>query len=446
MKQTLLITLFSFAISSFIIASTDTFTDKMAVIGSPSLSSDPCAAIDKKLIKLDEFTTMVNNTSAFHLEEKASALPVPGITVSNNKKKMLRDAKKKHAEYSAERKKYSCENPMPAGTAQMAVVAKPTEVETPIATSSTDTFTDKMAVVGSPSLSSDPCAAIDKKLIKLDEFTTMVNNTSAFHLEEKASALPVPGITVSNNKKKMLRDAKKKHAEYSAERKKYSCENPMPAGTAQMAVVAKPTKVEAEGQKYTVETPIPTSSTDTFADKKTVVNKPVLSSETSASIDKKPMKQDKVTTKISNTDTVRAEDKAAALPVPASTVSNKKEQMPKVEKKKAEVIAVEHTKSTVETSVPASTDTFTDKMAVVGSPSLSSDPCAAIDKKLIKLYEFMIMVNNTSAFHLEEKASAMPVPGITVSNNKKKMLRDAEKKRAEYSAERQKYGCETSEK
>ena len=111
MKQTLLITLFSFAFSSFIIASSDTFTDKLAVIGSPSLSSDPCTAIDKKLIRLDAFTTMVNNTSAFHLEEKAEALSVPGITVSNNKKKMLRDAKKKHAKLLKERQKYGCETP-----------------------------------------------------------------------------------------------------------------------------------------------------------------------------------------------------------------------------------------------------------------------------------------------------------------------------------------------
>ena len=45
MKQTLLITLFSFAITSFVIASTDTIadtiTDSMAVVGSPGLSSDP---------------------------------------------------------------------------------------------------------------------------------------------------------------------------------------------------------------------------------------------------------------------------------------------------------------------------------------------------------------------------------------------------------------------
>jgi hypothetical protein len=73
----------------------------------------------------------------------------------------------------------------------------------------------------------------------------------------------------------------------------------------------------------------------------------------------------------------------------------------------------------------------------------SAEDCAALDKELIKLDEFMIMVNNTSAFHLEEKAQAMPVPGITVSNNKKKMLRDAGRKRAELLAEREKQGCGT---
>lgn len=192
MKQTLLLTLFSFAISVFMTACTSQMGDKLAVVGNPTLSSDPCAAIDQKLIQLDEFTTMVNHTSAFHLEEKAAAMPVPGITVSNNKEHMLRDAKKKHAELVAERQKYGCETPMPSGTAQMA---------------------DGLA----------PCAAMDQKLIQLDEFANMVNNTSAFHLEEKAAALPVPGITVSNNKKHMLRDAKKKRAALLAEYKKYGC-------------------------------------------------------------------------------------------------------------------------------------------------------------------------------------------------------------------------------
>jgi hypothetical protein len=107
MKQTLLFTLSSFAI----VTSMTGCGGQMAVVGKPSLSSEPCAAIDKKLIKLDEFTTMVNNTSAFHLEEKATALITPGITVSNNKEQMLRDANKKREELSVERQKYGCETP-----------------------------------------------------------------------------------------------------------------------------------------------------------------------------------------------------------------------------------------------------------------------------------------------------------------------------------------------
>jgi len=345
MKQILFITLFSFAFSSFMIASTDKFTDTLAVVGSPSLSSDPCTAIDKKLIRLDAFRDMVNNTSAFHLEEKAEALAVPGITVSNNKKKMLRDAEKKYREYTAERQKYGCDGTILLPEPSTVIDKQPVEQEeitTKVNDTSSDTFTDTLAVVGSPSLSSDPCTAIDKKLIRLDAFRDMVNNTSAFHLEEKAEALAVPGITVSNNKKKMLRDAEKKYREYTAERQKYGCD-----GT-------------------------------------------ILLPEPSTVIDKQPVEQEEITTKVNDT----------------------------------------------------SSDTFTDTLAVVGSPSLSSDPCTAIDKKLIRLDAFRDMVNNTSAFHLEEKAEALAVPGITVSNNKKKMLRDAEKKYREYTAERQKYGCD----
>ena len=391
MKQTLLFTLSSFIIATLMTACTGQMADKMAVVGKPTLSSDPCAAIDKKVMRLDRFTEVVKNTSAFHLEEKASAIPTPGITVSNNRKQMLRDADKKYAEYTAEREKYGCETPMSAGTGQVA---------------------DKMAVVGKPTLSSDRCAVIDKKVMRLDRFTEVVKNTSAFHLEEKATALPVPGITVSNNKKQMLRDADKKYAEYSAEREKYGCETPMSAGTAQMAVVSKPT----------------------------------LSSDPSADIDKKIMKTDEFTTKVNNTSTVHVEEKAAALPVPEITVSNNKEQMLRDAKKKDAEYSAERQKNGAETPMTVETAQIADKMAVEDNPTLSSDSCDTIDQQLIKLYEFMIMVNNTSAFHLEEKAEALPVPGITVSNNKKKMLRDAEKKRAELSAEREKYGCETPEK
>ena len=248
------------------------YTSQIAVADYTIFSSDTCAAIDKKIMKLDRFTTMVNNTSAFHLEEKASALPVPGITVSNNKKHMLRDAKKKYAEYAAERQKYDCKTPIEARTqvvdkkaavsrsanidkkiiktdglvykvnntsaANVEVEAKDQRyvTETPIATQaadkkavvnkpsiSSDTSADKVTVLDNTIFSSDTCAAINKKIMKLDRFTTMVNNTSAFHLEEKASALPVPGITVSNNKKHMLRDAKKKGVKLLKEYQKYGC-------------------------------------------------------------------------------------------------------------------------------------------------------------------------------------------------------------------------------
>jgi glutaredoxin-related protein len=241
----------------------------MAVSDNTVFSSDSCAFIDKKIMKLDRFTTMVNNTSAFHLEEKASALQVPGITVSNNKKQMLRDAKKKYAEYAAERQKYDCETPIEAhtqivdkkavpsksvnidkkiiktdelvhkvnnsNTANIRVEAKRQRdvAETTIATQAANKkkvvskpviSSDKATVSDYTIFSSDSCAAINKKIIRLDEFITMVNNTSAFHLEEKAAALSVPGITVSNNKKRMLRIAKKKGIELLKEYKKYGCE------------------------------------------------------------------------------------------------------------------------------------------------------------------------------------------------------------------------------
>ena len=252
MKQSLFPTLSFFTIVTCMIAC----TSQMAVADNIIFSSDSCAAIDKKIMKLDRFTTMVNSTSAFHLEEKASALPVPGITVSNNKKKMLRDAERKYAEYAAERQKYHCETPMNVRTQAVdkkAVVSKSVNANEPVTkvnntsavnveekvvplevkrqkyvakTPVTTKTSDKKKVLNKPEISSDTsteCAAINKKIIRLNEFTTMVNNTSAFHLEEKAAALSVPGITVSTNKKKMLRIAEKKGVELLKEYKKYGC-------------------------------------------------------------------------------------------------------------------------------------------------------------------------------------------------------------------------------
>ena len=390
MKQTLLFTLFSLAIATLLTACSGKVADKMAVVGPPSYSSAPCAVIDKKMMRLDRFTEVVHNTSAFHLEEKATAISVPGITVSNNKKQMLRDAKKKQAEYAAERQKYGCE---PS-------IAK---------------MKDKKAASKS-ALLYDSCDTIDRQLIQLDEFTTMVKNTSAFHLEEKATALPVPGITVSNNKKQMLRDAKRKRSELLKEREKLGCETPSPTQTEQMQ------------------------------DDKAVVNKPPLVSKASADSDKKMMKPDVLTAKVNSASAAPMGAKAAALPVPELTTHDTKAPMVSEVKTQEAALEAAHQTEADKTPMPESTAKKVDTKSHASKPLASSEACDAIEEELIKLYEFMIMVKNTSAFHLQEKAAALPVPGITVSNNKTKMLEDAEKKGVELLAERTEQGCETSTK
>jgi hypothetical protein len=71
----------------------------------------------------------------------------------------------------------------------------------------------------------------------------------------------------------------------------------------------------------------------------------------------------------------------------------------------------------------------------------TSEECATINKKLIQVDEFLVKVEKTSAFHLEEAASAIPKTEITTSNNKKTMLRDGNRKRAALLEEQQKLGC-----
>ncbi len=387
MKQTFFYTFLSVAIATFMTACSGQMADKMAEVGPPSLSSDPCTLIDQKVMRLDRFTEVVQNTNAFHLEEKAAALTVPGITVSTNRKKMLKDAEKKYAEYAAEHQKYGCVSSIHTSTAEMAVVSK-------------------------AALLSDRCDTIDNKLMRLNEFIAMVNHTSAFHLEEKAAALSVPGITVSNNRKQMLRDAKKKYTEYTAERQTYSCQTPMPIRTANMP------------------------------DKKEEINKSVSVTELSADSDKKMTKPEESTTKVSHSSSIEVEEKVTAVPAAGITVKKNTVQMVSEETKKDAEDTAERQKENVEALMTVESAQIADKKAVRGN----SDVCDALDQELIELYEFIIMVKNTSAFHLEEKLQAMPVPGITVSHNKKKMLRDAERKRVELSAERQKQGCATADK
>jgi len=108
MKQTLLLTLSFLSIAALMTAC----SNQMASVGlSTADKTEECIIIDKKLIKVDKFIEVVNNTSAFHLEEAARAIETPGITVSNNKKQMLRDANKKKAELESEHQKLGCETP-----------------------------------------------------------------------------------------------------------------------------------------------------------------------------------------------------------------------------------------------------------------------------------------------------------------------------------------------
>jgi hypothetical protein len=228
-------------------------------------------------------------------------------------------------------------------------------------------------------------------------------------LEEKASAIGTPGITVSNNRKKMLKDAEKKYAEYAAEHKKYGCKTPIATSTSQIA------------------------------DNMAVESKSSLASETSYARDKEPVKSNETMTKVSNTTAVNVEKKAAAVPVAKITASNNKEEMAVVvEKNDVEPSIVRQT-SSVETPITAQIDV---KTTASDNTTFSSEKCNTLDEELIELSEFTSMVKNTSAFYLEEKASALPSPGFTVSNNKKKMLRDIEKRHSELSKERKKYGCD----
>ncbi|MBA1420175.1 MAG: hypothetical protein FAF03_04745 [Epsilonproteobacteria bacterium] len=102
MKKTLLITL-----------STLTFTTLFSACGQVSVpthtnTEEECLTVQRNLYKVEKFTDTVEKTSAFHLEEAAVAMNVPKITVSNNKRQMLRDAAKRKKSLEAEQKELGC--------------------------------------------------------------------------------------------------------------------------------------------------------------------------------------------------------------------------------------------------------------------------------------------------------------------------------------------------
>jgi len=106
MKYTFLLTLSSFTAITLLTGC----TGQIATVGLSSTDKEEkCMKLDKNLIKVDRFLEMVNNKSAFHLEEAATAVPIPNITVSNNKSRMLKDGNKERADLLEERQKLGCE-------------------------------------------------------------------------------------------------------------------------------------------------------------------------------------------------------------------------------------------------------------------------------------------------------------------------------------------------
>ena len=86
------------------------------------------------------------------------------------------------------------------------------------------------------------------------------------------------------------------------------------------------------------------------------------------------------------------------------------------------------------------------KASVELSSTDNEEECLSLDKKLIKVDQFLEVVNTKSAFHLAEAATAVPTPHITDSNNKPRMLKDGNKKRADLLEERQRLGCDPIQK
>jgi hypothetical protein len=67
--------------------------------------------------------------------------------------------------------------------------------------------------------------------------------------------------------------------------------------------------------------------------------------------------------------------------------------------------------------------------------------CAKVNNDLIKVNNYLEMVENTDAFHLEEEAVAIEEPNISTSTNKKQMLKDAKALKQTLEAEQQRLGC-----
>jgi len=82
---------------------------------------------------------------------------------------------------------------------------------------------------------------------------------------------------------------------------------------------------------------------------------------------------------------------------------------------------------------------------VVGTQTKFNE-CADINKKLLQTDEYIVNVEGTSAFHLDEAAVALQNPRMSTSNNKKDMLKDANSRKTKLLADSKEYGCEPYKK
>jgi len=76
----------------------------------------------------------------------------------------------------------------------------------------------------------------------------------------------------------------------------------------------------------------------------------------------------------------------------------------------------------------------------------NTSECIQIDKKLIKVDQFITTISGMSASQAEEYIIAIPAYEITNSSVKRRMLKDADKRKKKLIAERQQIGCPATSK
>ncbi len=83
--------LYSTLVLSTVILLTGCSSNTENIVANPYKMQKSCENMDRSLVKLEEYILLIKNSSAFHLEEAAVAYEMPAVTVSNNKKQMLKD-------------------------------------------------------------------------------------------------------------------------------------------------------------------------------------------------------------------------------------------------------------------------------------------------------------------------------------------------------------------